>query len=201
MIEEKTAPWRKELYDLINQLKERLGKLVDFDALWKSESTLLEKLDEVTGALMKKLADKAETKKALVFIEKKVNQLFSFFQGPKEKNEDGLFVTRPLGWSCASCSKDLDRFSGRLGEFRHWAVFPPKETSPERMGRFGTGYKNMYDKQKQQQDSEKEKMRMTSSAYDRHFGPSALQSPQNEQTLPNIRKEDAKRKNIINTPN
>jgi len=30
-----------------------------------------------------------------------------------------------------------------LGEYKNWAVFPPKETTPDRMGRFGIGYYNM----------------------------------------------------------
>jgi len=47
---------------------------VSFDDLWKSEALLIEKLDEVTGALLKKLADKGETKKALIYLEKKVNE-------------------------------------------------------------------------------------------------------------------------------
>jgi len=38
-------------------------------------------------------------------------------------------------WSCASCDKELDKFKGNLGDYRGWAIFPPKETSPDRMGR------------------------------------------------------------------
>jgi len=34
---------------------------------------ILEKLDEVAGALLKKLADKIEIKKALIYLEKKVS--------------------------------------------------------------------------------------------------------------------------------
>lgn len=34
---------------------------------------ILEKLDEVAGALLNKLADKQDTKKALLFLEKKIN--------------------------------------------------------------------------------------------------------------------------------
>ena len=52
-----------------------------------------------------------------------------------QKEGDGLFTKKPLLWSCASCDKDLDKFKGNLGDYRGWAVFPPKETSPERMGR------------------------------------------------------------------
>lgn len=33
-------------------------------------------MDEVAGALLKKLADKVDTKKALLYLEKKINQLF-----------------------------------------------------------------------------------------------------------------------------
>lgn len=78
---------------------------------------------------MKKCADKNETKKALIFLEKKINQIFVFVFGEKGKGNDELFVKRPLFWSCASCDKDLDKFKGRLGNYRSWAVFPPKETS------------------------------------------------------------------------
>ena len=49
-----------------------MEKKVSFDDLWKSEALILEKLDEVAGALLKKLADKGDTKKALIYLEKKV---------------------------------------------------------------------------------------------------------------------------------
>lgn len=48
---------------------------------------------------------------------------------------DALISKRPLFWSCLSCDKNLDDYNGKLGEYKHWAMFPPKETSPERMGR------------------------------------------------------------------
>ena len=55
--------------------------------------------------------------------------------GGGQKDGEGLFVKRQLLWSCASCDKELDKFKGNLGDFKAWAVFPPKETSPERMGK------------------------------------------------------------------
>lgn len=55
------------------------------------------------------------------------------------KDAEGLFAKKQLPWSCASCDKELDKFKGQLGDFRGWAVFPPKETSPERMGRVSVG--------------------------------------------------------------
>lgn len=56
------------------------------------------------------------------------------------KEADGLFAKKPLLWSCASCDKELDKFKGQLGDYKGWAVFPPKETSPERMGRVLVSY-------------------------------------------------------------
>lgn len=52
-----------------------------------------------------------------------------------KKNDEGLFVKRPYLWSCASCDKDIEKFSGNLGDFKAWALFPPKETSPEKIGK------------------------------------------------------------------
>lgn len=57
------------------------------------------------------------------------------FGDGSEKDKDALFAKRPLFWSCASCDKDLDNFQGKLGDFKNWGQFPPKNTSPERMGR------------------------------------------------------------------
>ena len=55
--------------------------------------------------------------------------------GSKKGDLDALISKRPLFWSCLSCDKGLDDYNGKLGDYRHWQVFPPKETSPERMGR------------------------------------------------------------------
>jgi hypothetical protein len=55
--------------------------------------------------------------------------------GMKKGDMDALISKRPLFWSCLSCDKNLDDYNGKLGEYKHWAMFPPKETSPERMGR------------------------------------------------------------------
>jgi len=90
------------------------------------------------------LANKSETKKALFYLEKKINELYMMINPDDKKGEmDGLLSKKPLFWSCCSCDKDLDQFQGRLGEYKNWKVFPPKETSPERMGRFGVGYAQM----------------------------------------------------------
>lgn len=109
--------------------------------------------------MIKKLANKDDTKKALFYLEKKITELYLLIN-PEEKNKgemDALLVKRPLFWSCVSCDKDLDQFQGRLGDYKNWKVFPPKETSPERMGRFGVGYAQMMQNRKTNVDKEKEK--------------------------------------------
>lgn len=48
--------------------------------------------------------------------------------------EDALGAKKKAYWSCISCDKSLDDYNGRLGEYKPWAMMPPKETSPERLG-------------------------------------------------------------------
>ena len=87
---------------------------------------------------MNKLADKAETKKALKHLENKINQLYLLVSKESESHdheEDGIVVKRPLLWSCLGCDKQLDKYSGKLGDYKAWKIMPPKETSPDRMGK------------------------------------------------------------------
>ena len=53
-----------------------------------------------------------------------------------------MFATKK--WMCASCSKDLGKFEGKLGQFKPWSVFPCRELDPEKTG--GYGYLNYVDK-------------------------------------------------------
>lgn len=61
------------LISLLKALKEDIDRKSSLDELHKSEAYNLEKLDEVAGALINKLANKDETKKSLMNLEKKVN--------------------------------------------------------------------------------------------------------------------------------
>ena len=73
MIFDQINKLRDEIMDLLKKLQGALDKKIGEEELWKSEASLLEKIDEIVGALMKKCADKNETKKALIFLEKKIN--------------------------------------------------------------------------------------------------------------------------------
>lgn len=69
-------------------------------------------------------------------------------KGMGGNENDGLLVKRPMLWSCISCDKSLDKYGGKMGDYKNWAVFPPKETTPDRMGRFGKGYKSLLERSK-----------------------------------------------------
>jgi len=71
--EKRLADIKEEIMNLIRGIQLELEKRINFDDLWKSEALILEKLDEVAGALLKKLADKGDTKKALLYLERKVS--------------------------------------------------------------------------------------------------------------------------------
>ena len=74
MIDDAINKLRDEIMAIIDELRALIDKKADSDDLWKSEAALLEKLDQVAGALMKRAqADKSDTKKALIFLEKKVS--------------------------------------------------------------------------------------------------------------------------------
>lgn len=76
MIDEEINKLRDEIMALLEALKAALDKKAEAEDLWKSEAALLEKLDQIAGALMKRAqSDKNDTKKALMFLEKKVMKI------------------------------------------------------------------------------------------------------------------------------
>lgn len=72
ILEPKLKALRDELLRLIEELKNKLDRKADVDDLAKVESNFLSKLEEVVQALIKQLANKQETKKALIYLEQKV---------------------------------------------------------------------------------------------------------------------------------
>lgn len=52
--------------------------------------------------------------------------MIEFFNASNSNVEenDPLFTTKRL--MCASCTKDLGKFEGKLGQFKPWSVFPCK---------------------------------------------------------------------------
>ncbi|CAD8100068.1 unnamed protein product [Paramecium primaurelia] len=193
LFEPKLKQVRDELSKQIEELRIKLEKKAELEDLEKLQNDLVSRLEEVVQALIKQLANKSETKKALIYLEQRINQIFMMLEGEGgSKDQEGLFAKKQL-WSCASCDKELDKFKGQLGDYRGWAHFPPKETSPERMGRFGVGYKQMQEKSKNNRDKiDKErypndKDRPNSQA-NQQFYQTGSQMSQSQNNLPKINK-------------
>ena len=123
---------------------------------------------------MKKIADKNDTKKVYTILLKG----FTIF---REKNKWFILIIfwkeiRARRWSI-NCKKTIIlvmhelwywcwksiyclilKYRGKLGEYRNWAVFPPKETTPDRMGRFGVSYYNMMRSRKLGNQNDRDKL-------------------------------------------
>lgn len=57
---------------MFDALREELGKKCSLDDLYKSDALLLEKVDDIAGALIKKLADKKEVVNSLNYLDVRV---------------------------------------------------------------------------------------------------------------------------------
>ena len=134
MINDSVSKLREEILALLKAIDEKMKLKLEKEDLIRLEQGILNKIEEIVQMLMKQLANKTETKKALVYLEQKINQIIIQFDSNVEKEVDGLIVKKSA-ISCISCDKDLEKFKGNLGDYRGWQVFPPKETSPERLGK------------------------------------------------------------------
>ena len=153
---------REELVNMLNEIHQQLTSKdgVEND-LMLYQQKIYEKIDEIIEALLDQLADKTDTKRGLLYLEKKITELYLMIN-PDGKVGDSfqtMLQRRPLFQSCVSCDKELDQYQGRLEDYRNWKIFPPKETSPERMGRFGVGFAQMMQMRKQNIEKEKELVR------------------------------------------
>jgi DNA repair exonuclease SbcCD ATPase subunit len=151
IVDEEIRKLRDEILAMLDAFHHDLEKKADTDDLLKSEAALLEKLDQIAGALMKRAqADKNDTKKALMFLEKKINEISLIVLGGPSNNEEGaIFAKKPwTPWSCASCDSKLKDYPGALIDHKNWNKLPNREaTSPGRLtqGKFGKGWSKWVD--------------------------------------------------------
>jgi len=150
IVDEEIKNLRDEILAILEELKALIDKKADTEDLMKSEAALLEKLDQIAGALMKRAqADKNDTKKALMFLEKKINEIsLIVLGGPNNSEEGAIFAKKPwTPWSCASCDSKLKDYPGPLIDHKNWNKLPQRETSPGRMtqGKFGKGWSKWVD--------------------------------------------------------
>ncbi len=60
-----------------------------------------------------------------------------------EEEETAMLAKKPLGWSCASCQKDLTNISfGQQNQFQNWNKLPFRNPG-ERIARVGQGFSKM----------------------------------------------------------
>ena len=53
-----------------------------------------------------------------------LNEIYEILGAKTDEENDALFSAKKI--HCASCTKDLGKFEGKLGQYRPWAVFPCK---------------------------------------------------------------------------
>jgi predicted HicB family RNase H-like nuclease len=121
------AKWLKEMQDSLNQK-------ADIEALSNLEKTLMERMNEIVKALIKQLADKNDTKKALKLLERQLKNLYDLFMSRghnhNENEDDAMFTKKPLGgMSCASCEKDIINLQGKKADYLPWSKFPFRDPS------------------------------------------------------------------------
>ena len=58
---------------------------------------------------------------------------------PNEGADDALLSKKPLGWSCASCQKNLINIEGMRVQYYPWAKLPQRNPA-ERIARVGQGF-------------------------------------------------------------
>lgn len=133
----------REVKEQIDNLKAKFKLKTNVTDTLKLEEMLLNIVNFSYENVAKRYANKAETKKALIYLQKKINSVIMLNSNPDDKNErEGLVTAK--GLKCISCSKDLGQYEGKLDKYKVWSVFPAKEHgNKERYSGFGTGFQNV----------------------------------------------------------
>lgn len=107
-MQQKLRKYKEDMDTKLQEFTIKLKKKVGPNELVEVEKMIIEKIDRFLNGEKPK-ADKEETKEALSFLEKRINEIYEQFLADENKEEnDPLFATKK--WMCASCSKDLGKF-------------------------------------------------------------------------------------------
>lgn len=126
-------------------MQDSLNDKADKSDLAVLDNSLMMRINDIVAALTKQFADKSETKKALKLLERQLKNLYDLLmsKGQGATDEDAMFSKKPLmGYSCASCEKDLVNMYGKKVEFMPWSKLPFRDPS-ERIARVGQGFSKM----------------------------------------------------------
>lgn len=72
-------------------------------------------------------ADVEDTKKSLIYLDKKLSVLMSSLNRDESTVEDARAAKK--NWFCLSCDKVLEGYSGKVGKHIPWDALSPKQTS------------------------------------------------------------------------
>lgn len=132
--------FRSEFSHYMKLLQDSLNDKADKSDLVALDNSLMMRINDIVAALTKQFADKAETKKALKLLERQLKNLYDLMMSKGQggaTDEDAMFSKKPLmGYSCASCEKDLVNMYGKKVEFMPWSKLPFRDPS-ERIARVG----------------------------------------------------------------
>ena len=131
-----------ELWVLYKELKSLLDTKASLSDLKALEERLQEKVIAVCEAMGNKFADRADTKKALKYLEGFIRE-FMEIGTKKPTGTDAMFAKKPLGgWSCASCETNLEKLKGIAAAYYSWNKMPYRDPN-DRIARSGPGFSRM----------------------------------------------------------
>lgn len=131
----------KDIWNRFKDLEDALMKKANIEDLKALEDFLKGKLLELASEFAKKYAEKIETKRALVYLEKLIKDHDTFKAIPE--GDDAMLARKPLGgWSCASCQKELEKLAGKVAPYQHWNKMPYRDPA-DRIARAGPGFSRM----------------------------------------------------------
>jgi archaellum component FlaC len=87
---------RNEFSKWLKDIQDQLNNKADLNQLGELERSLMERFDNIVKGLVKQLADKNDTKKALKLLERQLKNLYDLFvsRGGAGDNEDEAMFTK-----------------------------------------------------------------------------------------------------------
>lgn len=108
---------------LIGMIRDLEKKLSASSAFQQEIANLWDKLNEINLFLTKK-ADFEDTKKNIIYLQKKINRLGAHLLKTEDNTEDARIAK--TSWFCLSCDKNLVGYQGKLGKHIVWDSMPLK---------------------------------------------------------------------------
>lgn len=132
-LRKKTEDMKREYTNKLHDLRsELINAIRDFERRMSSKGNseqelgfLQDKMEEMRLYLSRK-ADVEDTKKSLVYLDKKLSVLMSSLNRDDETVEDARAAKK--NWFCLSCDKVLEGYSGKVGRHIPWDALNSKHT-------------------------------------------------------------------------